>query len=259
MLYKNTKVKVRSLDGDKDFFDIVTGVQQGDTFAPYLFIICLDNILWALIDLIKENGLILEKARSRRSLAQTITDMDYTDDKALQANTPTLAEFLLHSLEWAAGSIGLLVNADKMEHICFNQSDDITTINGGSPKLMDMFIYLRSSISSTENDINMQLVKAWTAIDRLSVTWKSDLSYKINRNFFQVAVMSILLHGCIIWTLTNTTVWMHHLDTDKAYREKAWQQLHKDATSCIKQILEVTSHKTAAVWPPTNYLKEHPN
>ena len=35
MLYKNMKVKLRSLDGDTDFFDIVSGVLQGDTLAPY--------------------------------------------------------------------------------------------------------------------------------------------------------------------------------------------------------------------------------
>ena len=45
MLYENTKVKVHSPDGDTDFFDIVVGVLQGDTFVPYLFIICLDYIL----------------------------------------------------------------------------------------------------------------------------------------------------------------------------------------------------------------------
>ena len=56
MLYRNTKVKVHSTDGDTDYFDIVAGVIQGDTFAPYLFIICLDNILRTSIDKIKENG-----------------------------------------------------------------------------------------------------------------------------------------------------------------------------------------------------------
>ena len=30
MLYKNMKAIVRSPDGDTDFFDIVTGVLQGD-------------------------------------------------------------------------------------------------------------------------------------------------------------------------------------------------------------------------------------
>ena len=34
MLYKSTKVKVRSSDRDTDFFVIIAGVLQGDTFAP---------------------------------------------------------------------------------------------------------------------------------------------------------------------------------------------------------------------------------
>ena len=45
ILYRNTKVKVRSPDGDTEYFDIVAGVLQGDTLAPYLFIICLDYVL----------------------------------------------------------------------------------------------------------------------------------------------------------------------------------------------------------------------
>ena len=56
ILYRNTKVKVRSPDGDTDCFDIVAGVLQGDTLAPYLFIICLDFVLRTSIDKIKENG-----------------------------------------------------------------------------------------------------------------------------------------------------------------------------------------------------------
>ena len=45
MLYKNTEVKVRSTDGDIDYFDIEAGVLQRDTLAPYLLIICLDYVL----------------------------------------------------------------------------------------------------------------------------------------------------------------------------------------------------------------------
>ena len=58
MLYRNTKVKVRSLDGNTDYFNIVATVLQGDTLAPYLFIICLDYVFRTTIDKIKENGFI---------------------------------------------------------------------------------------------------------------------------------------------------------------------------------------------------------
>ena len=51
--------------------------------------------------------------------------------------------------------------------------------------------------------IDTRLTKAWTAIDRLSIIWKSDLTDKMKRNFFQAAVVSILLYGCTTWTLTK--------------------------------------------------------
>ena len=43
-------------DGDTEYFDIVAGVLQGDTLAPYLFIICLDYVFRTSIDKIRENG-----------------------------------------------------------------------------------------------------------------------------------------------------------------------------------------------------------
>ena len=56
ILYRNTKVKVRSPDGDTEYFDIVAGVLQGDTLAPYPFIICQDYVLRTSIDKIKETA-----------------------------------------------------------------------------------------------------------------------------------------------------------------------------------------------------------
>ena len=99
MLYKITKENVCSPDGNTDFFNIVTGVLQRDTLAPYLFIICLDYVLRTSIDLMKENGFRLTKERSRKYPAQTIADTDYTNDIVLLENTLTRAESLLHSLE----------------------------------------------------------------------------------------------------------------------------------------------------------------
>ena len=86
MQHKNTKIKVRSSQGDKDYFDIVAGVIQGDTFTPYLFIISLDYVLRTSIDLMKGNGFKLAKERSRKYSVQTITD-----DKALLAITSAQA------------------------------------------------------------------------------------------------------------------------------------------------------------------------
>ena len=152
-------MKVRSPDGDKEYFDIVAGVLQGDTLAPYLFI-CLDYVLRTSIDKIRENGFELTKKRSRRYPAKTITNADYADDIAILANTPNQAETLLPSLERAAAGIGLHVNAHKTEYMCYNQTGDITTLDGIPLKLVDKFTYLGSSISSTEKDIDTWLTRA---------------------------------------------------------------------------------------------------
>ena len=87
--------------------------------------------------------------------------------------------------------------------MCYNQTGDISTLNGSFLKLVDKFTYQGSSVSSTETDIDTRLTKAWTAINRLSVIWQSDLTDKMKRSFFQAAIVSILLYGCTTWTLTK--------------------------------------------------------
>ena len=121
----------------------------------------------------------------------------------MMANTPNQAETLLHSLERAAAGIGLYVNAHKTECMCYNQAGDISTLDGTLLKLVDEFTYLGSSVSSTEKEIDTRLTKAWTAINRLLIIWKSDLTDKMKRSFFKAAVALILLYGCTTWTLTK--------------------------------------------------------
>ena len=199
ILLRNTKMKVRSPDGDTEYFDIVAGVLQGDTLVPYLFIICLDYVLRTSINKIRGNGFEMAKKRRRRYPAKTITNADDADDIAILANTPNLAETLLHSLERAAAGIGLHVNEHKTENMCYNQTGDISIQDGTPLKLVDKFTYQGSSISSIENDIDTRLTKAWTAFDTLSIIWKSDLTYTMKRSFFQLAVV----YGCTTWTLTK--------------------------------------------------------
>ena len=105
-------------------------------------------------------------------------------------------------MERAAASIGLHVNAHKTEYMCYNQTGDISTLEGTPLKQVDKFTYLGSSVESTEKDIETRLTKAWTAINRLSTIWKSDLTDKWNA-VSSAAVTSILLYGCTTWTLTK--------------------------------------------------------
>ena len=68
---------IRSPDGDTEYFNIVAGVLQGDTLAPYVFIICLDYVLRTSIDKIKENGFELTKKK----------EVEGTPQKQLQTST----------------------------------------------------------------------------------------------------------------------------------------------------------------------------
>ena len=103
-------------------------------------------------------------------------------------------------------------------------------------------MYLGSSISSTESDINMHLAKTWTAVNSLSIIWKSDLSDKLKRNFFPAAVVSILLYECTTWRLR------------KCIEKKLDRNYARMLTSYIEQILEATAHETRAVQPLTFHL-----
>ena len=86
---------VRSPDGNSNFFDIVTGVLQGDTLALFLFIIGL------------KNGFKQKKARSRQYPAETIiTDADNITK-----------------------SICFNINSDKTEFMHFKRGAAISTLN----------------------------------------------------------------------------------------------------------------------------------
>ena len=105
MLNKNPKVKVRSSDGDTNYFDIVAGVLQVDILAPYLFIIWLDYVLRTSVDMMKDNGFKLAKERSRRYPAQTITDADYADN-------------IVHSMERSAAGIEASISTQTRRNTC---------------------------------------------------------------------------------------------------------------------------------------------
>ena len=123
-------------------------------------------------------------------------------------------------IEGAIAGIGLHVNANKTEFMCFNLAGHISTLEENSLKLVDKFTYRGSSVSSTEKDIDMRLTKVWKALDKLSIIWKSDLTDKMKRSFFQAAV--------------DTAAWMHHLDVNKTAGEEARRQLPKNVARNIE-------------------------
>ena len=75
----------------------------------------------------------------------------------------------------------------RQNEVSFSQVGDISTLNGGSLKLVDKFSYLGGCLSYIESGINMCLARAWIAIYRLSIPGSS----------------------CV-----SPTEWMHHMDAE---------------------------------------------
>ena len=81
-------------------------------------------------------------------------------------------------------------------------------------------------------------ISDWSDVDWLLI-WKSDLSDEIKLNFFQAAILSIIQHGCTIWTLTKR-------------REK---KLDENCTRMLRAIL----NKSWKIHPTKQQLEKHPN
>ena len=79
-LYEDTTSTIRTPDGDTDFFQVLAGVLQGDTLAPYLIIIVLDYVLRTSIDENSENWCRL------RGLMDKASDSESEDPGSIPAS-----------------------------------------------------------------------------------------------------------------------------------------------------------------------------
>ncbi|KAL5271007.1 hypothetical protein ACHWQZ_G001606 [Mnemiopsis leidyi] len=207
-VYTGTVAKVLTAEGCTEVFDILAGVLQGDTLAPYLFIIVIDYIMTVAIDDNEtEHGFTLKPAQSRRVVSETVTDVEFADDVALVTDSIEAAQNLLGRLETAASSVGLSMNDGKTEFLTVNTPDEeanIKSSSGRQLKHVKDFKYLGSWIATTEKDIRTRKAKAWAACHKLMKVWKSNLRRSMKIRLFVATVESILLYGSETWTLTES-------------------------------------------------------
>ena len=203
-LYEETQAKVLLPDGETDYFEILAGVLQGDTLAPYLFAIVIDYVMRRAIgDRAHELGFTLYPRKSRRVHSVNITNLCFADDIALLANNYQQAQELLRLVETEVAKVGLHVNSSKTKLMSFNQDEpiNVTTISGY--KEVDNLKYLGGWMKSTEYDINVRKALAWTACHKLRKVWTSSLKTSIKVRLFIATVESVLLYNSNTWSLTN--------------------------------------------------------
>ena len=177
-LYHETQAFVRTSDGDTDFFDITTGVLQGDTAAPYLFIIVLDYALRIAFHNPKL-GFEVQPRKSSRHPAIHVTDLDFADDLAVVSEDVQHAQDLLRALEDAAAEVGLLINCKKTKVLACGKTPSLNTYtlrDGSLIGCVSDFKYLGSWIRTSDRDISVRKALATKACKNLSSVWKSLLS-----------------------------------------------------------------------------------
>lgn len=199
------------------FFDLGVGVLQGDTLAPFLFVIVLD---WVLRNALKDETLGLNLSSknvgqkySRRinvSKITYLTDLCYADDIALVTDNVDNANTMLASISFWARKVGLKINTGKgkTEYILvgdFSKEAVNISVDDKVIAKVDDFKYLGSWIMSSEKDFLTRRGQAWTAVLKLDNVWRStEFSKKMKFLFFQSLIESILFYNATTWTISST-------------------------------------------------------
>ena len=155
-MYSNTQAKVLRADGETEPFQATSGVLQGDTLAPYLFIIVMDYALQkAMQGREEELGFCLKKWQSRCMHPVVLMDLDFIDDIALLSGEIWQAQELLKKVETESLSIGLKANVKKTKCQVYNKPEhvQIVTLDGTILEVINDFKYLGSMTSSTKTDV----------------------------------------------------------------------------------------------------------
>ena len=79
------------------------------------------------------------------------------------------------------------------------------------------------------------------------VIWKSDLTDKLKRQFFQAVVVSVLLYGCTTWTLI------------RCLEKKIDGSCTRMLPAVLNKSWKQHPTKEAAVWSPAPHFTNHPS
>ena len=202
----------------------LSGVLQGDTLAPYIFILCMDIILQQLED---EWGAVIESeldtddygnpvTHSQRNPKKRLSHMAYSDDVALCSNSTEHAQKQFARFEEVAASMGLRINrgAGKTEEIRLNapgSDGPVKTATGNEIGIVDNYKYLGTSLGkSWREDFNRRKGLAWSVIRKYSQAWGSKAPMDSKHKLFQALVEPILCYGAFTYPdLAEVTTVLH--------------------------------------------------
>ena len=127
-VYLGATAAVKSEGDISDYFDLGVGVLQGDTLAPYIFVLVIDWIMRnAILD--ASLGFCIRKRVGTRSRctapALYLTDLDFADDIAVLSSTAVNMQTMILSIEHWALKVGLKINGPKTEFMVSGHCDPL--------------------------------------------------------------------------------------------------------------------------------------
>jgi hypothetical protein len=198
-MYADTSARVRlNQEISSHDFATSTGVLQGDTLAPFLFVLVVDYVLR---DTFPDNSLAFTLNGTAK-----IGALAYADDIALLSDIPEKAQQSLTNLADSGGKVGLRINVRKTEYMLF--PDDAQhiplTVYGEPIKKVKDFTYLGIEIGDSQRAFGVRRAKAWAAATKLSKIFHSPVNDALKIRLFRATVESVLLYGCEALTITKT-------------------------------------------------------
>ena len=154
-LYSGTESAVRHAGETSEYFLVTEGVRQGCVLAPSLFGVCMDWVMGRTVDQ-GFRGASFGEAR--------FTDLDFTNDAVIFAETARDLVLFLEALALESESLGLRVSwmKTKIQHFvqAVDQVCSAVTCCGEQVQVVDTFPYLGSRVSSdgkSEENITQSL------------------------------------------------------------------------------------------------------
>jgi hypothetical protein len=211
---------------DPTYISPVKGVMQGDTLAPYLFILVIDQILRQLP---YDAGALAE---TTIPFLLRCCALAYADDIVLLAHSLPDAQRLLTALETAANSYGLRLNVKKGKTelllVCHpSLRPSLPTAlhcKAGAVNITRQYKYLGMLISDDprndwRTDFASRTKNAWYTIKKYDRIWRAPLvDPLLKRTLFRALVIPVLTYAAFTYPFTCSALTTLHVTTNKLLR-----------------------------------------
>ena len=210
-MYESHKGFVKTADGDTEHFDITAGVLQGDTLAPYLFIIVLNEILRSAITA-TSTSVIQTSATDRVSSKHyhapvAITDLNFADDIVLINTTESAAQHMLHKIQTEAAKAGLEINNKKTQNVIIGNWTPLTlALDGSTIQNVQRYRYL-GRWTDHQYDLTVRIGAARRSMHKMRRVWQSTTLTNIHKAvLFKVITLPTLTYAMSTYPLNKSVL-----------------------------------------------------